>query len=117
MKVCVSIVLAAALASAAGGAAHGAIPADGGYSDGLRAVYEQPLTPDSAVVRERYYPCRLRTFAFGLVARPAPRATATAWCRYLPEGRDAAPLGAAGAVTDDSGEGLLAVPLRQWRPL
>ena len=117
MKVCAVIVLAAALVASAG-TARAAIPADGGYSDGLRAVYDQSLDPHSAVVRERYYPCRLRTFVFGLVARPVPQATASAWCRYLPSTSGDSSRAAGGdQAADDSGGSLLSVPLAQWRPL
>jgi hypothetical protein len=117
MKLSAVIVVAVALAVSAG-SARAAIPADGGYSDGLRVVYELPLTPHSAVVRERYYPCRLRVFAFGIAARPVPEATASAWCRYLPTvNHDLAPADGGGTATDDSGGSLLSVPLADWRPL
>ena len=118
MKLSAVIVVSAVLAVAAG-SAHAAIPGDGGYTDGLRAVYELPLTPNSAVVRERYYPCRLRAFAFGIVARPVTQATASAWCRYMPAANpDQAPAGGGDSATDDSdGGSLLSIPLAQWRPL
>jgi hypothetical protein len=89
----------AALCSAvAAGTATAAIPADGGFSDGLRIVYETPVTPTSAGVRERYRPCR------------GPQT----WCRFMPALRQAPAADPVGAQPVGT---ILSIPLADWKPL
>jgi hypothetical protein len=110
MKLLAASAAAAAALAFAGGTALAAIPADGGYSDGLHVAYETPITARSAVAHERYQPCRSRRG--GAVAVPATR-----WCRFMPALRRQSPATDPASPPSDRRGSILGIPLDGWRPL